>query len=77
MFLLELKLGFDSNDEAKSFFDSIKPNLRSDVSQSVARVSQNGNELVFEITAGEKKELIPMLDLVVKSLQVFYGAAKR
>jgi tRNA threonylcarbamoyladenosine modification (KEOPS) complex Pcc1 subunit len=76
MFLLELKLYFDSKVSAKNFFDLIKPKLRGDFSQSVVKVSQANETLVFEITAGEKKDLGVVLNLVLKSVQVFEGVVE-
>jgi tRNA threonylcarbamoyladenosine modification (KEOPS) complex Pcc1 subunit len=71
MFLLEVKLCFDSKDLAKGFFGSIKPELSEEFSRSKTTIAQNDNELKVRVSASDKTALRASLNALLKPLVLF------
>ena len=71
MFSLEIKLGFDSKEQAKEFFNSIKAELGGEFLQSKTIVAQNEAELDIKISAQDKTALRASLNSLLKPLVLF------
>ncbi len=71
MFLLEVKLCFDSKDLAKRFFGSIKPELSEEFSRSKTTIAQNDTELKVRVSASDKTALRASLNALLKPLVLF------
>jgi len=70
MFLLEIKLGFDSKEQAKRFFDSIKADLF-DMQRSATKIAQRKEVIEVKITAADKTALRASLNSILKPLMMF------
>jgi len=71
MFLLEVKLCFDSKDLAKRFFGSIKPELDEEFLRSKTKIAQKDNELKVCVSAADKTALRASLNAILKPLILF------
>ncbi len=71
MFLLELKLGFDSKSQALRFFKSIKPEVEEEFLRSKTVVSQRDSLLDIKISAQDKTALRASLNALLKPLVLF------
>jgi len=71
MFLLEIKLGFDSKSQALRFFKSIKPELAEEFLRSKTVVIQKDSLLDFKISAQDKTALRASLNALIKPLVLF------
>ena len=71
MFLLEIKLGFDSKDALKRFFSSIKPELSEEFLRSSTKIAQKDEMLVIKISAQDKTALRASLNSLLKPLVLF------
>jgi len=71
MFLLEIKLGFDSKSAALRFFKSIKPELAEEFLRSKTIVAQSGADLEIKVSAQDKTALRASLNALFKPLLLF------
>jgi tRNA threonylcarbamoyladenosine modification (KEOPS) complex Pcc1 subunit len=71
MFVLEIKLGFDSKEQATRFFKSIKPELGEDYLRSKIKIAQKEEVLEVNISASDKTALRATLNGVLKPLVLF------
>ena len=71
MFLLEIKLGFDSKDQALRFFGSIKPELSEEFLRSATTVALKDESLDIKISAHDKTALRASLNALSKPLVLF------
>lgn len=71
MFLLEVKLGFDSKDQAKRFFSSIKPELGEEFLRSKTTIALKEETLEFKVSAQDKTALRASLNALLKPLVLF------
>ena len=76
MFFLEIKLEFDSKDQALRFFKSIKPELEEEYLRSKMRVTQNKEKLKVDISAQDKTALRASLNSLLKPLVLFDSIEK-
>ena len=75
MFLIELKIGFDSDKEAKIFFKSIEPELV-DFLRSETKISQKGPVMNVIIKAADKSSMRASFNSVIKPLILFNNLEK-
>jgi tRNA threonylcarbamoyladenosine modification (KEOPS) complex Pcc1 subunit len=71
MFSLEIKLEFDSKEEAKRFFKSIEPEIKADFSRSKTTIAQKEGVLEVKISASDKTALRASLNSLIKPLTLF------
>ncbi|MFA6268247.1 MAG: KEOPS complex subunit Pcc1 [archaeon] len=71
MFSLELKLDFDSKNQAKRFFKSIQPELAEEFLQSKTKVAQKENRLEITVSAQDKTALRASLNSFLKPIVLF------
>lgn len=71
MFLLEVKLGFDSKGAAKRFFSSVRPELDEEFLRSKTTVALKDNVLEIKISAQDKTALRASLNALLKPLVLF------
>ena len=71
MFFLEVKLGFDSKEQALRFFRSIKPELDEEYLRSKMRITQSKEKLGVLISATDKTALRASLNSLLKPLILF------
>ncbi len=71
MFVLEIRLGFDSKSQALRFFKSIKPELGEEFLRSKTVVSQKDSLLDIRISAQDKTALRASLNAFLKPLVLF------
>ena len=71
MFLLEIKLGFDSKEQAKRFFNSIKPELEEEFLRSKTTIAQKEEQLEIKVSAQDKTALRASLNALSKPLVLF------
>jgi tRNA threonylcarbamoyladenosine modification (KEOPS) complex Pcc1 subunit len=71
MFLLEIKLVFDSSEQAKRFFKSIKPELAEEFLRSKIIVAQKKNLLDIRVSASDKTALRASLNSILKPILLF------
>lgn len=71
MFLLEIKLGFDSKNAALRFFKSIKPELAEEFLRSKTTIAQKDAVLEIKLAAQDKTALRASLNALVKPLLLF------
>ncbi len=71
MFSLQVKLDFDSKEEAKRFFKSIEPELRADFSRSKTTIAQKESVLDIKVSASDKTALRASLNALLKPLVLF------
>lgn len=71
MFSLEVKLEFDSKEQALRFFKSIKPELEEDYLRSKMVISQNKEKLFVNVSAQDKTALRASLNSLLKPLMLF------
>ncbi len=71
MFSLEVKLEFDSKNQALRFFKSIKPELEDEYLRSKMRITQNNAELDVLVSAQDKTALRASLNSLLKPLILF------
>jgi tRNA threonylcarbamoyladenosine modification (KEOPS) complex Pcc1 subunit len=71
MFSLELKLEFDSKNQALRFFKSIKPELGEEYLRSKIVIAQKKEVLEVLVSAQDKTALRASLNSVTKPLLLF------
>jgi len=71
MFSLQVKLDFDSKEQALRFFKSIKPELEEEYLRSKMRITQNKEKLEVLISAQDKTALRASLNSLLKPLILF------
>jgi len=76
MFFLEIKLEFDSKDQALRFFKSIKPELEEEYLRSKMRITQKNEELQVLVSAQDKTALRASLNSLLKPLVLFDNIEK-
>jgi|GEM_PF-1071108 len=71
MFSLQVKLEFDSKNEAKRFFKSIEPELKADFSRSKTTIAQKESVLDINVSASDKTAIRASLNALLKPLLLF------
>ncbi len=71
MFFLDVRIGFDSVDQAKRFFSSIKPEFGEEFLRSKTKVILKEGTLEFKISASDKPALRASLNAFLKPLLLF------
>ena len=71
MFSLDVKITFDSKEQAKNFFCSIKPELDEEFLRSRTKIAQKDNVLEVSISASDKTALRASLNSLMKPLVLF------
>ena len=71
MFVLEVKLGFDSKEQASRFFKSIMPELSEEFLRSKIIIAQKEEVLGVKLSASDKTALRAALNGVLKPLILF------
>lgn len=71
MFFLDARIGFDSKDQAKRFFYSIKPEFSEDFLRSKTKIVLKGSTLEFKISASDRTALRASLNAFLKPLLLF------
>ncbi len=71
MLKLEIKMRFDSKEEAKNFFKSIEPELIETFSRSETKISQKEKVLLAQISASDKAAMRASLNSIMKPLKLF------
>jgi tRNA threonylcarbamoyladenosine modification (KEOPS) complex Pcc1 subunit len=76
MFFLEVKLDFDSKEQALRFFKSIKPELEEEYLRSKMKITQNKEKLAVFVSAQDKTALRASLNSLLKPLVLFESIEK-
>lgn len=71
MFSIKINLDFDSREQAKRFFKSIKPELDEEFLRSKTTVAQNAEKLEIELFASDKTALRASLNSLLKPIMLF------
>jgi len=71
MFFLEVKLEFDSKEQALRFFKSIKPELEEEYLRSKMRITHDKEKLQVFVSAQDKTALRASLNSLLKPLILF------
>ena len=70
MFFVELKINFNTGEEAKAFFKSIEPELN-DFSRSETKITQKSSLLTVSINASDRAAMRASYNSIIKPLILF------
>ena len=71
MFSLVVNISFDSKDQAKRFFKSVKPEIENEFMRSTTKVAQTDKTLEIKMGAQDKTALRASLNSLLKPLVLF------